>query len=552
VARTKNPNHRPNRRTVRHNVRPGLILLLLPLLGGLAVIAVFASGLYNKSLSAAGDKRLETQNWQQAKDVFENRQPTYERKYAYYKMKVGQTLTSVADYFSVSEAELTKLNPGMAVAGTTIKVPPVTQPLAPAAGPNGKIFQAVVVDDHGFLRITQQYSADQIITNIPDLMAFLKPYDAIQQTGPTTYRINRSISLEGNIRLDITDQTVTKLELRSAPHDITCLCFDESSALLKNVAITTYDPATNQPDKNYADERAFVRDKNGRMDAINVHFSYLGNDLLPTESRATRTNPVQLEGGTYGVSWRISDDMLGQEIATGWVEHSQFDHNHFGAFSFGASGMTWRNNLFTHNEIYGLDPHDDSNNALIEDNVFSYNGKHGFIVSKRCDYNIIRNNLSIGNKLHGFMLHQDSDYNVIENNVAYGNTDNYVIYASDYNTIRGNIGYNAKSSQVRINEGSRNNYVQDNSLEGGRRGVYIYGDAENVYITGNTFRVGKEVLTTDKSKNIFFGGNTIPGLRYKIGSSDRLIFGGNTIDGTSADVPAMPPLPKNYTVTDRP
>jgi hypothetical protein len=41
-------------------------------------------------------------------------------------------------------------------------------------------------------------------------------------------------------------------------------------------------------------------------------------------------------------------------------------------------------------------------------------------------------------------------------------------------------------------------------------------------------------------------------LRYKIGSSDRLIFGGNTIDGTSADVPAMPPLPKNYTVTDRP
>jgi parallel beta-helix repeat protein len=547
VARTKNSN----RRKVRHNVRPGLLLLLLPLMGGLAVIAVFASGLYSKSLSAAGDKRLETQNWQQAKDVFENRQPTYERKYAYYKMKVGQTLTSVADYFGVTEAELTKQNPGLAVAGTTIKVPPIEQPLAPTAGPNGKISQAIVTDDHGFLRISQQYSNEQVITNIPDLMNFLKPYNAIQQTGPTTYRINRSISIEGNIRMDVTGQTVTKLELKSAPHDITCLCFDESQALLKDVAITTYDPATGLPDKNYADERAFVRDKNGRMDAINVHFSYLGNDLLPTETRGTRTNPIQAEGGTYGVSWRISDDMLGQEIATGWVEHSTFEYNHFGAFSFGASGMTWRNNLFTHNEIYGLDPHDDSNNALIEDNVFSYNGKHGFIVSKRCDYNIIRDNLSIGNKLHGFMLHQDSDYNVIENNVAYGNTDNYVIYASDYNTIRNNIGYDAKSSHIRINEGARNNYVQNNTLLGGRRGVYVYGDAENVYIAGNTFRVDKEVLTTDKASNIFFGANIIPGLRYKIANGDRLIFGSNTIDGTPADVPALPELPGKYTVTDR-
>lgn len=546
------PKTLKERRRLRHNVRPGLVIMLFPIAAAVVVVTIFASGMYGRSLSAAGDKRLETQNWQQANEVLINRQPTYERKYAYYKLKIGQTLSSVAAYFSVDEQELARLNPGLVVPGTTIKVPPVEHPLAPTDGPNGKLAGVKVVDDRGFLRITQQYSAEPVVTTIPELMTFLASYKAIEQTGPLTYRINRPISIQGNIRVDITAQTVKKLELRSAPHDVTCLCFDQASALLQDVDITSYDPATGQPDKNYADERAFVRDKNGRMDAVNVRFSYLGNDLLPTETRGTRTNPIQSEGGTYGVSWRISDDMLGQEIATGWVERSSFTRNHFGAFTFGASGMTWRNNYFAHNEVYGLDPHDDSNNALIEDNVFAYNDKHGFIVSKRCDYNIIRNNLSVGNKLHGFMLHQDSAYNLIENNVAYDNTDNYVIYASDYNTIRNNIGYNARSSHVRINEGSRNNYVQGNTFLGGRRGVYVYGGDENVYIAGNSFNISKEILTTDGAQNVFFGLNNIQGLNYKIGPHDRLIFGSNTLTADPLAVPAEPPLPKNYTVTKRP
>jgi parallel beta-helix repeat protein len=545
----KQPKHQ-QQHGLRHNVRPGLLLLLLPILGGVAVVMVFASGLYGKSLSAAGDKRLETQNWQQADKVLANRQPTYERKYAYYKIKVGQTLASVAAYFSVNEKDLAALNPGLTVPGTTIKVPPVTQPLTPTAGPNGKLAGAVVTNDRGLLRINQQYTADQVITNIPELMTFLKPYDAIEQTGPFTYRIKKPISIQGNIRIDITSATVKKLELRSSPNDVTCLCFDRASALLKDVSITSYDPATNKPDVKYSDERAFVRDKNGRMDAINVNFSYLGNDLEADNAPVKRTNPIQSEGGTYGVSWRIADDLLGQEIATGFVDHSSFTNNHFGAFTFGASGMTWRNSYFAHNDVYGLDPHDDSNNALIEDNVFAYNGKHGFIVSKRCDYNIIRNNLSVGNKLHGFMLHEKSDYNLIENNVAYDNVDNFVIYASDYNTIRNNVGYDARSSAVRINQGSRNNYVQNNTFMGGRRGIYLYGDVQNVYIGGNTFNVDKEALTTDKAENVFFGGNTIQSLSYKIGPSDRLIFGSNNVKATQRVVPGTPPFPKGYTATN--
>lgn len=539
--------HATKRGGLRHNLKPSLLLIVIPLLIGIGVVVFFSTGLYTTALGEAGNERLTTENWQDANDAFGNRAPEYERKFAYYKMKEGQTLAAVAEFFSVDEKTLKELNPGLVVPGTTIKVPPVEHPLV-AATVNGNIKLAVVTEDRGLLRIRQAYNQPLAITNIPELKTVLAKYNAIEQTGPKTFRLNRALSIEGNIRADITSDTVTKLELKSAPRDITCLCSDQAALFLKDVAITTYDPATNKPDLDYADERGFVRSKNGRMDAINVTFSYLGNDLSDAQKALERTNQAQKEGGTYGVSWRISDDMLGQEIATGWVERSSFVRNHFGAYSYGASGIMWRNNYFAHNDVYGLDPHDDSNNALIEDNLFAYNGKHGFIVSKRCNYNIIRHNTSVGNKLHGFMLHQDSDYNLIENNVSYGNVDNYVIYASDYDTIRNNVSYGAKSSHIRINAESRNNFVTGNTLVGGRRGVFVYGGTANVYVSGNTIHTGKEVLGTDNAQNVLFVNNVIGKLQYKIGKNDRLIFGPNDIKPTDVTIPAKAPLPAGFTV----
>jgi LysM repeat protein len=539
-----------HKRSLRHNIRPGVGLLVVPLLVGITVVTVLFSGMYSGALGRVGDNRLVTQNWETAEKAFTDRQPSYERKFAYYKVKEGQTLEAVAAYFSVDTEKLAALNPGTIVAGTTIKIPPLEHPYAPVSGPNGKLSTAVVQDDQGLLRIRQAHRLEQAVTTIPDLMAFLKPYNAITQLGPKTYRIERPISLEGNIRLDVTGDTVTRLELRSAPNNATCLCLDEAAALLKDVEVTSYDPVTGGPDKTYADERSFVRAKNGRLDAINVNFNYLGTSLELADD-ANQTRALLREGGMYGVSWRISDDLWGKEIATGWVERSTFMHNHFGAFTYGASGMAWLNSYFGRNDVYGLDPHDDSNNALVENNVFAYNGKHGFIVSKRCNYNIIRNNTSIGNKLHGFMLHQDSDYNVIENNVSYDNTDNYVIYASDYNTIRNNRSYNARASHIRINEGSRNNYVTGNDMQGGRRGVFVYGNSSNLYVSNNTAHVGREVLTTQGATGVLFAGNTIDGLHYKIGNGDRLIFGPNTITQEPAAVPKSAPLPNGFTLDVR-
>ncbi|RYX79347.1 LysM peptidoglycan-binding domain-containing protein [bacterium] len=518
------------RSSFRRNLKPSLLLLLLPLLVGGFVIFLIATGIYSRNLSDLGSKRLVTENWQSAVTSIKKTQPDYAPKFAYYKVKPGQTIESIAAFYSVNIETLKAMNPGMVVPGTTLKIPPLEAPLAPTAGANGLITQAVVSDDAGMLRVTNKYgTGQQVVTTIPELMTFLRPYNAIEQTGPTTYRLLRALSLDGDIRLDMTKTTLTKLELRSSPKDITCLCLDQGSALIQDVEITSIDPATGKQDTSYEDGRSFLRAKNGRMDIINSSITYLGNALDGLDA-GSGIYPSLKEGGVYGASWRISSDTLGQNIATGWVEKSTFDKNHFGAYTFGASGMMWKSNTFTHNDIYGLDPHDDSNNATIENNVFAYNGKHGFIVSKRCNYNIIRNNVSYDNKYHGFMLHKDSAYNVIEDNTSFNNMDNFVIYESNYNTIRNNKSYNPQASHIRINKPSHNNFVTGNELYGGSRGVYLYEGTSNTLVSGNQIHGVRRQLQTNGASNTVFANNTVDAIKYDIGANDRMVFGENTVD----------------------
>jgi parallel beta-helix repeat protein len=511
------------------NSRPSVIILFIPLLIGAFTIYFIATGLYSRNLADLGSKRLVTENWQTAEASILQTQPKYTRGFAYYKVKPGQTVDSLAVHFSVKPETLQSMNQGMIVPGTTIKIPPPEGPLTPISGPNGLISRAVITEEAGVLRISNRYGqGPQIITTVPELMNILRPYNAIEQIGPTAYRITRVFSIDGDIRLDLTKATLSKLELVSTPTNVTCLCMDQGAMLIDGIDITTVNPDTGQPDINSADGRSFIRLKNGRMDILNSHVTYLGSGL---EGQTNNPNNIPLlnEGGVYGTSWRISSDTLGQNITTGWVEKNLFDHNHFGAYTFGASGITWRSNTFTKNDVYGLDPHDDSNNSLVEDNIFSHNGKHGFIVSKRCNYNIIRNNFAYNNKSHGFMLHQDSAYNLIENNVAYGNFDNFVIYESNYNTIRKNKSYSPLATHIRINKQSNNTFITNNQMYGGSRGVYLYDGAQGIYVAKNAIHGTRKELQTGGARNTVYARNSSDAINYEIAPGDRMIFGENTI-----------------------
>lgn len=519
--------------TRRKNLKLSILLLFVPFVVGILVIGFTFTDAYRRSLGALGMDRLVTENWEAADKVLQSVEPAYGRKFAYYELKERENLQSVSRHFSVPVEKLASMNPGTPIAGTTVRVTPVEAPLSPVTTTNGRIRNAQIIVEKGTIRVKNDFKFDQAITNLPELMNLLKPYGAIEQTGPKRFRLNKSVSIEENIRIDFTSETVEVLELRSEPRNAICLCFENAEALIKDTKVTSYEPTAKGPDTKNEDERSFIRAySSSRLDVINSEISYLGNGL------DVSSNPIQNEGGTYGISWRIPKGGLGSEIATGWVEGNKFYKNHFGSYTFGASGMVWKGNHYLENDVYGLDPHDDSNNALVEDNVFERNGKHGFIVSKRCNYNVIRNNVSFGNKLHGYMLHQDSVYNVMENNVAYDNTDNFAIFDADFNMVRNNRSFNARNSHVRVNAGSINTFIKDNELYGGNRGVYAYRDTQNVYVSGNKIQDVKEVIRTAGAKNIVFVHNTITAPYFNFAPGDRVIFGTNAVARLTTQLPA--------------
>jgi parallel beta-helix repeat protein len=538
---TKSRNKTKRRGGLFRNIRPVFVLLLVPLAIGIVTATAVASGLYSHALADVGNRRLETDGWQEARQTMLDAQPQYDRKFAYHKVKEGQTLDSLAAYFGVDAKRLAEMNPGIIAAGTTIKVPAIEKPFVPAS-PNGNLSQAVVTTEKGLIRVIHKYKErTPIVTDIPELATFLKPYGVFEQTGPTAYRVNRPISLEGDIRLDVTSPAVTKLELVSTPENVTCLCFDQSAALFKGVEVTSYVPSTGQVDTTHQDGRSFLRMKNGRMDLLDSTFTYLGNSLDgATIGETNETNGYLKEAAMYGISWRITGNTLGESLTTGWVERSSFTHNHIGSYTYGASGMTWRDNYFAYNDVYGLDPHDDSNGALVEGNLFEKNGKHGFIISKRCNYNIIRNNLSMDNKAHGYMLHLDSAYNLVENNVSYNNEDGYVIYESDFNTVRNNVSYAARSAHVRINRPSNNNYILDNRMVGGWRGIFLYDEVKNTLISNNAIHQVETVLRTEGAMNTLLANNQIDALFYEVAVTDNpfMIFGLNKIEEDERPIPS--------------
>lgn len=531
----------------RHNLKPAMLVMLVPFTLGAFVVWYVLSGTYGRALSQAGNRRLVTDGWQAAVQAFNDHTPPYSRKFAYYKVKDGQTLQSLSDLFSVDQAKLTKLNPGQIIPGTTIMVPPAEHPLADSAGSNGLLTQDDVVYDQGILHVKQSFKASKAITTIPDLMQLLAPWNAISQPSPGVYLISKPISIEDNIQLNVTGSTVKKLELQSGHFMATCLCSARSEMLIKGTDVISYDPGTKGPDTNSADGRAFVRSINGRMDVVNSHLEYLGTDdhVVHTASKPDPAfGSILKNSATFGVSWRISDDTFGSNIATGWVEHSTFDHNYIGGYSYGASGMTWKDSRFENNDTYGLNPHNDSNNALIVGNTLDHNGRSGLILTKRCDYNVIQHNISYDNQMHGFMLHDNSSYNLLSDNLAYHNTDNFVVYASSFNSITDNQAYSPSRSGVRISNSSTDNFVTSNVLQGGKHGVFIYDNSSNVLVSSNWIHGSHKALQTEGATNVVFSSNEIDGLSYSITPQDRLIFGPNVINRISI-------TPPNAVVADR-
>lgn len=299
----------------------------------------------------------------------------------------------------------------------------------------------------------------------------------LEQEKPGEWILRANLYIGKNVTLVVDKKEVSYLKLKSDSSGYVWILSQGGNVLISKTKITSWDEKNQTPDSNHEDGRSYITAKgSGRMDVVDSEIGYLGYIGLPRRGG--------LFGGSYGLSWKITNGTIKNNLLTGSVINSSIHHNYFGIYTFGATGVVIKNNEVFENIQYGIDPHDDSNNLLIVDNRVHDNGNHGIIASKRCVFNKISGNISYNNYLHGIMLDRNSDKNIVENNTVFGNRDGIAVFQSNSNIITQNKIYDNKQG-IRLNQSSSYNYIDKNEIVNNDSGFHIYGQANKNFVIAN-------------------------------------------------------------------
>lgn len=331
---------------------------------------------------------------------------------------------------------------------------------------------------------------NMMVVDIPTIHRIINDSTVLEHEGNGVYLLKTNLELKRHTVLLVEGPQVAWLKLQSDEKGAVRIFGDSANIGISETKITSWDPKLNDVDRNVDDGRAHIRVNNGRMDIVKTEIAFLGQPKLRNSG-----------GGVYGLSWRIENSArFERELTTGTFEENDIHENYMGFYSFGATGMVIRNNKVYSNMEYGLDPHDDSNNFIVEFNDIHDNGNHGIIFSRRCINNVIRNNRSYNNALHGIMLDRESNFNSIYDNYVAGNTDGIALWRSDLNAIYNNEVIENKRG-MRLNRRAADNVIYDNIIKGSTQyGVYVYEESRANWLIRNQMsdnRVGVYLRALD-------------------------------------------------------
>jgi poly(beta-D-mannuronate) C5 epimerase len=162
-------------------------------------------------------------------------------------------------------------------------------------------------------------------------------------------------------------------------------------------------------------------------------------------------------GKGYGLSFTAGpSDLVATQSSpkppTGVVVGNSFQNAYYGFYSYEAEGVAVVGNEYRDNVIYGVDPHDRSQDLRIAYNtVYGTMKKHGLIISREVDFSYLVGNLSFDNAGSGLMLDRDSVSNVVYANTAFGNRqDGLTFFESSCNLVMANDFFANARSGIRI------------------------------------------------------------------------------------------------------
>lgn len=288
----------------------------------------------------------------------------------------------------------------------------------------------------------------------------------LREESPKVWVLGAALTIEYAVRLDLTGDTVAWLKLESNSGGYVRIENYGGNLIIRKTKITSWDSSRSAVDAVPEDGRAFIVSYGeGRMDIEESELMYLGSAAIRRPAAA---------------AWLRS----GGRTASGGAKDSTFAYNDIGVYTESAQGLQFIRNIFRNNVQYGLDPHDDSRDFLIEENKFFDNGINGLIFAEGGARNVIRKNEFFGNRENGLYLFNEVNDSVIEENVVYRNGTGIRLTNSRRNRIGGNTVYDNQLSGVLVERLAAENTLEGNTVYGNSGGIRL-AEAERNRILDN-------------------------------------------------------------------
>jgi parallel beta-helix repeat protein len=317
------------------------------------------------------------------------------------------------------------------------------------------------------------------VVTLPEIVQAVDNPAWIAETSPGVILLTSSLVQEKGTDLVVAAPAVTMVRIVFDAGD--SIVGSGCTANFDGVTVESWDSKTDAVVPTSVDGRPFVLYENdATFNISNSNFSYLGSD----------------ETSSYGVSWRVAG-------TNGTVDHSVFEHNFFGVYTFQAKNVVFENSTFAYNTFYGIDPHTSSSHLTITGNDVFGNLDHGIVFSQYVTDSVVSDNNVHDNKVNGIMMDFHSDNNTITNNTVTHNGEGIVMSGSAGNNVFGNtvtdnpVGFRASHA------GADGDNVHDNVITGGVMGVQLYGGATTTMLTNNTIKgASKYGVVVDAARTV--------------------------------------------------
>jgi len=370
--------------------------------------------------------------------------------------------------------------------------------------------------------------------SLADVVKLIHNDTLIRRVNADTYISYRPIYIAPTASL-----ILQNLTLRLSVPDIALLAYN-GNLFVTDATITSWDEAR----KDYSprpptpkdqllqfgkrDARPYLLGRNGSSTYIaNTHIVGLGYNSTSAFGLSLSAPALK--------SLRLSSSLKGALRALprprGLFVGNHIERCFFGFYTNNADKVHLIGNIFHHNIIYNIDPHDYTDHLTIARNItYAAKHAHGIILSREIKQASVTENLSFANAGTGIMFDRNIQASTIQANMVFDNQgDGIAIFESDDNRIIDNTVFMNRNNGLFVRNSLGTQAQHNQFVRNGHFGVETavtnidatltrdfqhdpYHKASMLYLTDNQVTANVSAAISVKSQaSLYLKGNTLTG-----------------------------------------